>query len=55
MQATYIMVANKEALPYLPAGADINALTSHAEATSAAVVNALRLRYIPRLLPLQLA
>ncbi len=27
MQATYIMAANKEALPYLPAGADINALT----------------------------
>ena len=27
MQATYIMVADKRALPYLPAGADINALT----------------------------
>ncbi|KLK91337.1 ABC transporter substrate-binding protein [Microvirga vignae] len=27
MQATYIMVANKQALQYLPAGADINALT----------------------------
>lgn len=27
MQATYIMVANKQALPFLPAGADINALT----------------------------
>lgn len=27
MQATYIMVANKKALPYLPAGADLNALT----------------------------
>ncbi len=27
MQATYVMVANKQALPYLPAGADINALT----------------------------
>ena len=27
MQATYVMVANKKALPYLPAGADINALT----------------------------
>ena len=27
MQAGYIMVANKEALPYLPAGADINALS----------------------------
>jgi multiple sugar transport system substrate-binding protein len=27
MQATYIMVANRKALPYLPAGADINALT----------------------------
>ncbi len=27
MQATYIMAANQEALPYLPEGADINALT----------------------------
>ena len=27
MQATYIMVANTKALPYLPAGADINALS----------------------------
>jgi multiple sugar transport system substrate-binding protein len=27
MQATYIMAANKKALDYLPAGADINALT----------------------------
>jgi multiple sugar transport system substrate-binding protein len=27
MQATYIMVANRKALPYLPAGADVNALT----------------------------
>ena len=27
MQASYIMAANKEALQYLPAGADINALT----------------------------
>ena len=27
MQATYIMAARKEALPFLPAGADINALT----------------------------
>jgi multiple sugar transport system substrate-binding protein len=27
MQATYIMVANKKALPHLPQGADINALT----------------------------
>jgi multiple sugar transport system substrate-binding protein len=27
MQATYIMAANKKALPYLPEGADINALT----------------------------
>ncbi len=26
-QATYIMVANKKALPYLPQGADVNALT----------------------------
>ena len=27
MQATYIMAASKDALQYLPAGADINALT----------------------------
>lgn len=27
MQATYLMAANREALPYLPDGADINALT----------------------------
>jgi multiple sugar transport system substrate-binding protein len=27
MQASYIMVANKEALPYLPSGSDINALS----------------------------
>jgi multiple sugar transport system substrate-binding protein len=27
MQASYIMVASKEALPYLPSGADINALS----------------------------
>lgn len=27
MQATYVMAANKKALPHLPAGADINALT----------------------------
>ena len=27
MQASYMMVANREALPYLPAGADVNALT----------------------------
>jgi multiple sugar transport system substrate-binding protein len=27
MQATYVMVANKKALPYLPAGADVNSLT----------------------------
>jgi multiple sugar transport system substrate-binding protein len=27
MQATYVMVANKQALPDLPAGADVNALT----------------------------
>ena len=27
MQATYVMVANKKALPHLPAGADINKLT----------------------------
>jgi multiple sugar transport system substrate-binding protein len=27
MQATYLMLANKKALPYLPSGADINALS----------------------------
>jgi multiple sugar transport system substrate-binding protein len=27
MQATYILAVNKKALPYLPAGADVNALT----------------------------
>ena len=27
MQASYMMVANREALPYLPAGADVNTLT----------------------------
>ncbi len=27
MQATYVMAASKKALPYLPAGADLNALT----------------------------
>lgn len=27
MQATYVMVVNKKALPHLPAGADVNALT----------------------------
>lgn len=27
MQATFVMVANRKALPFLPAGADINALT----------------------------
>lgn len=27
MQATYLMAANKKALPYLPSGADVNALT----------------------------
>jgi multiple sugar transport system substrate-binding protein len=27
MQATYVMVANKKALPFLPAGADVNSLT----------------------------
>jgi multiple sugar transport system substrate-binding protein len=27
MQATYVMVANKQALPFLPEGADLNALT----------------------------
>ena len=27
MQATYVLVVNKKALPFLPAGADVNALT----------------------------
>jgi len=27
MQATYVMAINKKALPYLPQGADVNALT----------------------------
>ena len=27
MQATYVMAANKQALEYLPEGADLNALT----------------------------
>lgn len=38
MQATYIMVANKQALPYLPQGADINALSyDQLDAWSAAI------------------
>lgn len=36
MQATYIMAANKKALPYLPEGADVNALTYDELATWAA-------------------
>ena len=38
MQASYIMVANKEALPYLPAGADINALSYEQLASWAAAI-----------------
>jgi multiple sugar transport system substrate-binding protein len=38
MQASYIMVANKEALPYLPDGADINALSYDQLAAWAAAV-----------------
>ena len=40
MQATYIMVANKQALPYLPAGADINALSYDQLAAWASTVQA---------------
>ena len=38
MQAGYIMVANKQALPYLPSGADINALSYDQLATWAATI-----------------
>jgi multiple sugar transport system substrate-binding protein len=38
MQASYIMVANKEALPYLPGGADINALSYNELAAWASTV-----------------
>jgi multiple sugar transport system substrate-binding protein len=38
MQATYIMVANKQALPYLPTGADVNALTYDQLAAWAAAI-----------------
>jgi multiple sugar transport system substrate-binding protein len=38
MQASYIMVASKEALPYLPGGADINALSYDELATWASMV-----------------
>jgi len=38
MQASYIMVANKAALPYLPSGADINALSYDQLATWAAAL-----------------
>lgn len=38
MQASYIMVANKQALPYLPTGADINALSYDQLAAWAAAV-----------------
>jgi len=40
MQATYFMVANKQALPYLPAGADLNALTYEQLADWAAAIQA---------------
>jgi multiple sugar transport system substrate-binding protein len=40
MQATYFMVANKQALPYLPKGADLNALTYTQLAEWAAAVHA---------------
>ncbi|WP_458144108.1 ABC transporter substrate-binding protein [Bradyrhizobium sp. UFLA05-109] len=38
MQAGYIMIANKQALPYLPDGADINALSYDQLATWAATI-----------------
>ena len=38
MQAGYIMVANKQALPYLPSGADINALSYDQLATWASTL-----------------
>ena len=40
MQATYFMVANKQALPYLPKGADLNALTYAQLADWAAAIHA---------------
>jgi multiple sugar transport system substrate-binding protein len=40
MQATYFMVANKQALPYLPTGADLNALTYEQLAAWAAAIHA---------------
>ena len=40
MQATYFMVANKQALPYLPKGADINALSYDQLAEWAAAIQA---------------
>jgi multiple sugar transport system substrate-binding protein len=40
MQATYFMVANKKALPYLPHGADLNALTYPQLAEWAAAIHA---------------
>jgi multiple sugar transport system substrate-binding protein len=40
MQATYFMAANKQALPYLPAGADLNALTYDQLAAWAAAIQA---------------
>ena len=40
MQATYLMVANKQALPYLPAGADLNTLTYAQLAEWAAAIQA---------------
>lgn len=39
MQATYFMVANKQALPYLPKGADLNALTYEQLAAWAAAIH----------------
>src|SRR5215831_12646204 len=38
MQASYVMVANKKALPYLPSGADINALSYDQLATWASTL-----------------
>ncbi|HTW69292.1 MAG TPA: ABC transporter substrate-binding protein [Acetobacteraceae bacterium] len=40
MQATYFMVANKQALPYLPKGANINALTYQQLAAWGAAIEA---------------
>ena len=39
MQASYVMVANKKALPYLPAGADVNALSYDELATWASALH----------------